>query len=79
MSEYLQIAIDSPRVIIFYLTADGRRRSQTFLPVDSRDFASLARDQPAGKNHVNRFAIKKTGFFTLSQILSNIDTNYCLN
>jgi hypothetical protein len=32
--------------MIFYLTADARRRTQTFLPAD-----------PAGKKHVNRFAI----------------------
>jgi hypothetical protein len=31
------------------LTADVRRHTQTFLPADSRDFASLARDKPAGK------------------------------
>jgi hypothetical protein len=41
-----------------YLTADVRRLAQTFLPADSRDFASLAQDKPAGKKHVNRFAIK---------------------
>jgi len=40
-----------------FLTADDHRQSQTFLPADSRDFASLARDKPAGKKHVNRFAI----------------------